>query len=323
MAERVTEAWTNLAAVSQRTAESLTLWAALELGLFTAIGDESVSLAEAGMLLEIEPRPARVLLTACTALGWLFKENDSYWVSPTYDEYLIADKPNYRGPILTFGSHLESASLRQVMDALVSNQPQTWEGYPSLYYYLDAHPQQQQEFFAGLQQRSLAAAAYASEVFDFGQFQRMLDVGGGWGGYTISLTGIFPELRATVFDRPSTVTVARQKIEEAGVADRVSVSAGDFFEDDLPKGFDGVLLSRILCDRPLNENLPLLRKVFEGLPIDGRVVTSDLMLHNDLTGPLPVALNSLTLLRDTEGQNYTWAEYNNLLTEVGFRNIQF
>jgi 3-hydroxy-5-methyl-1-naphthoate 3-O-methyltransferase len=49
------------------------------------------------------------------------------------------------------------------------------------------------------------------------------------------------------------------------------------------------------------------------------VVISELLVNDEKTGPPPAALMSLTMLIEDEGRNYTAAEYEQWLTETGFR----
>ncbi|MGW4527487.1 methyltransferase [Amycolatopsis sp. NPDC004378] len=60
---------------------------------------------------------------------------------------------------------------------------------------------------------------------------RLLDLGGGSGTYGIELCRIYPDLSVTSYDLPHVSTMAAGNIEEAGMSDRVSVLAGDFFAD--------------------------------------------------------------------------------------------
>jgi hypothetical protein len=51
-------------------------------------------------------------------------------------------------------------------------------------------------------------------------------------------------------------------------------------------------------------------------------VISELLVSDDKTGPAPAALMSLNMLIETEGRNYTAAEYAAWLTQAGFRDIE-
>lgn len=66
----------------------------------------------------------------------------------------------------------------------------------------------------------------------------------------------------------------------------------------------------------------LLRRSFEALPSGGAVVISELLVNDEKPGPVPAALMSLNMLIETEGRNYTPAEYSAWLKEAGFRHIE-
>ena len=82
------------------------------------------------------------------------------------------------------------------------------------------------------------------------------------------------------------------------------------------------LLSMILHDWDEAKNRALLRRSFEALPSGGAVVISELLVNDEKTGPAPAALMSLNMLIETEGRNYTPAEYSAWLEEAGFRHIE-
>jgi 3-hydroxy-5-methyl-1-naphthoate 3-O-methyltransferase len=98
---------------------------------------------------------------------------------------------------------------------------------------------------------------------------------------------------------------------------------GDFFADaHLPPAHDVILLSKVLHDWNEAKNREILRKCFQALPSGGAVIIDELLVNDEKTGPVPAALMSLNMLIETEGRNYTAAEYAAWLTELGFREIQ-
>lgn len=65
----------------------------------------------------------------------------------------------------------------------------------------------------------------------------LLDVGGGRGLYAIELCRAHPDLTATVFDNPDSLEAAGREIRTAGLAGRVTTSAGNHWADDLGGGY--------------------------------------------------------------------------------------
>jgi predicted O-methyltransferase YrrM len=176
-------------------------------------------------------------------------------------------------------------------------------------------------FWEAMHSLSTMTARKLGEAVDLGHFRRLLDIGGGSGAYDIELCKQYEALRGTVFDLPHVAAIAAGKIAEAGLTDRIETVGGNFFEQ-LPGDHDAHLLSMILHDWDEAKNRALLRRSFEALPSGGAVVISELLVNDEKTGPAPAALMSLNMLIETEGRNYTPAEYSAWLEEAGFRHIE-
>ena|SRR5690242_9332066 len=170
---------------------------------------------------------------------------------------------------------------------------------------------------------SVFRAKAVFETFDLSHFNHLLDAGGASGAYCIEACRKYPRLRATIFDRPSALGTAREKIAGADLSDRIETIAGDFFKEELPHGADVVLLSQVLHDWSPERNRVILDKCFDALSPMGLVLVCELMMHDEKTGPELAALVSLNMLIATEGGcNYTWSEYTAWLEAAGFSEVQ-
>ena len=130
-------------------------------------------------------------------------------------------------------------------------------------------------------------------------------------------------LTATVFDLPHVTEFAAGKIAAAGLSGQISTAAGDLFAPGpYPAGHDVALLSLILHSFTPDQDQQILAKTFACLPSGGLILISELLVNDDKTGPPPAALMSLTMLVEDEGRNYTAAEYEQWLTQAGFRHTR-
>ena len=68
------------------------------------------------------------------------------------------------------------------------------------------------------------------------QFRHLLDVGGASGTWTVALLRACPGAQATLFDLAPVLPLARKRLREAGLGERVRLVAGDFMKDLLPAG---------------------------------------------------------------------------------------
>ncbi len=99
-----------------------------------------------------------------------------------------------------------------------------------------------------------------SELPEFKRAKRLLDLGGGHGLYAIAFTKLNPNLEAIVFDLPEVVEKTKEYIRKFG-ASRVKVMAGNFFKDDIGRGYDIVFSSY----NPGGKKAELIPKIYSSL----------------------------------------------------------
>ena len=301
---------------------SKTLAGAVELDLFTKLPKSGATFEEVAEMLVLELRPAEMLVSGCAALGLLERRGERWFNSPLSEQFLVAGKPEYFGPMIRMADRRAYGPWLRITEALKTNCALTWGDQPGLFESLSSAPEEQRKFTAAMHALSLRSGTALAKAVDLSKYRRMMDVGGGSGAYCIEAVRQFPHLRAVVFDLPIALEVATQNIAEAGFSDRIETIPGDFFREELPKGSDLILLSVILHDWPPEKNIPVLRKCFDALEPGGAIIVSELMMDDEKTGPLPAAMMSLCMLIDTEGRNYTWSEYTEWLKEVGFTEVK-
>ncbi len=301
-----------------------TLAAAHELELFARLsggpGFTVESLAEA---LDIHQRPAEMLLTGCAALGLLDKRDGRYHNTPLAEEFLVPGKPHYFGGWVRMLDKRLYLGWHKLPEALKTNRPTTWDPDKQASVFDGEDPETLAGFWEAMHSLSSFTARTLGGAVDFGGFSRLLDVGGGSGAYDIELCRLYADLRSTVYDLPFVAEIAAENVAKAGLSDRIDTVGGNFFDDTaFPHGHDAILLSMVLHDWNEEKNRAILGKCHRALPSGGAVIINELLVNDDKTGPLPAALMSLNMLIETEGRNYTPAEYTSWLEELGFRGIE-
>ncbi|MBJ8154341.1 methyltransferase [Bacillus cereus] len=303
---------------------SKTLATAVELEIFNQIPQEGIGLDELSKKLKIKSRPAEMLLTGCTSLGLLQKKNTLYYNSPLSEEFLVKGKPYYFGGVVTMLDKREYIPWSRLTDAVKNNERQTGKGASAgLFDDVTADSQEQRIFTEAMHSWSIQSGKELVNAIDFSKYKKLLDVGGGSGAYCIEIAKKFPNIQAVVFDLPSALKITAKKIIDANLSTRIQTYTGNFFTDELPKSSDVILLSMILHDWSTDENLTILQNCYNALPSGGEIIISELMVDDDKTGPVFAALMSLNMLIETTGgQNYTWSEYTDWLTNIGFVDIR-
>ena len=131
-----------------------------------------------------------------------------------------------------------------------------------------------------------------------------------------------PEIEATVFDLPNVVPITKEFLKKEGFSDRIKLYAGDYTTDDLPKGFDLIFLSAIIHSNSLEVNQELVKKCFNSLNLNGRIIIQDWIMNNDRTLPLAGAVFAINMLAGTEsGDCFTENEVTEMMKIAGFSKI--
>jgi predicted O-methyltransferase YrrM len=301
-----------------------TLAAAHDLDLFTRLsGTTGATAAELAHMLAIQARPAEMLLTGCAALGLLDKHDERYVNSPLAEEFLVHGKPSYFGGWVQMLDQRLYPGWGRLTEAIRTNRPTTWDPDRQSSLFDGEDPQLLAVFWEAMQALSTLTAGVLGPAIDLSGVRRLLDVGGGSAAFDIELCRQYPDLTATVYDLPTVADIAAAKVKEAGLQERITTVAGDFFADpSLPSGHDTILLSMIMHDWAEDRSRTILQKCWSALPSGGQVIIAELLVNDTRTGPPPAALMSLNMLVETEGRNYTAAEYTTWLKDLDFHNVR-
>ena len=191
---------------------SKTLGAAVELDLFTKIADSGVTFEEVAGMLDLELRPAEMLVSGCAALGLLEQRDGHFYNSVLSEKYLIAGKPEYFGPMVLMANRRVYEPWLRLTEALKTNHALTWADQPGLFQTLASNSDEQRMFIQGMHAISLQSGTSMAQALDLSNYRLLMDVGGGSGAYCIEAIRHCPTLRAIVFDLPSALEVAHQNI---------------------------------------------------------------------------------------------------------------
>lgn len=162
-----------------------------------------------------------------------------------------------------------------------------------------------------------------ADSYDLTPYRCLLDVGGATGTYSIAFVRKNPLLRATIFDLNAVIAMAQTKIAAEGLSERVECVAGDFYKDDLPGNHDLVLLSAIIHQNDLRQNVDLYRRAFNALLPGGSILIRDHIMDAARTTPAAGTLFAINMLVNTPGgSTYTFEEVSKGLAEAGFRDIK-
>jgi demethylspheroidene O-methyltransferase len=163
----------------------------------------------------------------------------------------------------------------------------------------------------------------ADEVLHSGALKgcrRVLDVGGGEGGFARLLARHDPAVQVTVMDLPAVATQAWRRFCTEGLQDRCNAVGGDFLRDALPSGVDAVTVLRVLHDHDDEAVKKLLRSARAALREGGRLVVAEPLAPEQGTKGVACYF-TVYLAAMGQGRPRTAAELTRLLQDAGFRRV--
>lgn len=310
--------WTGLELmeISRAFQATCVVTAATDLDVFTALGDGRASAGALAERLGADLRGLTILLDALAALGLLDKEGDLYRAAPGIVELLSAESPQN---ILPGVLHQSNCLRRWAQLAQVVRSGGPAERTASI----RGAEADCEAFIGAMNTFSEAVAPEIVGKVDPLRFQRLLDIGGASGTWTIAFLRAVPEATAVLFDLPEVIPMARERLTAAGLIDRVTLVPGDYNVDPLPAGADLAWLSAIVHQNSPAQNQTLYAKIHAALAPGGTLVIRDIVMDTSRTAPPSGALFAVNMLVATEGGNsYTLDEFRDHLTGAGFDRVE-
>ncbi len=297
------------------------LKAAIDLGLFTAIGKTPSTAAEIATRCQCPERGIRILSDNLAILGFLTKEASRYALTPSSAVFLDKSSPAYFGDAVKF---LLAPGLTEAYSDLAatirSGRIHTSEHGTTA----PDHPAWV-EFARAMGPMMTPAANGAAELVPLDQTRatRVLDISASHGTYGIAFAKRNPRAHLVALDWEAVLAIAEENAVAAGIANRFSKIVGDAFTVDLSRDYDVVLVPNFLHHFSLAECTRFLRRLHAALRPGGRVVIVEFVPNEDRISPPAAASFSLVMLGTTpHGDAYTFAEYQRMLTDAGFRDAQ-
>jgi ubiquinone/menaquinone biosynthesis C-methylase UbiE len=308
--------------------QSKTLLSAVELDLFTELGEGSLAAAEIAQRLKLAAQVVPDFLDALVALGLLSRDGNGldarYRNTGVTRVFLDRRSPQYLGAALELANARLYRYWGGLTDALRTGRPQSEARDPqaSLFDPLYSDPADMESFGQAMAVLSAGHFAALAESFDFGCHQSVCDVGGATGQLAIALATRHPHLRCTTLDLPAIESLARHNVERSGVGDRVKVVSADFFAGPLPAA-DVITMSSVLHNWHLPRKLQLIGAAHAALPPGGAFIVIENMIDDERRVNASALLSSLNMLIETgEGFEFTGTEFRRWCAEAGFSRVE-
>jgi hypothetical protein len=183
--------------------------------------------------------------------------------------------------------------------------------------YRAAHAEEAAIFDRAMVSLTRQFTAAITTAYDFGRFAKIIDVGGGHGGFLTEVLCVHPAVRGVVFDLPHVVAGAPATLDAAGVADRCEIVGGSFFED-VPAGGDAYVLKSVLHDWEDEQAVEILATCRRAVSAPATLLVLERVLAPPNLGA-DGKFSDLNMLVGPGGKERTAEEFGDLLRRGGFR----
>ena len=292
-----------------------TLHASVKLEIYSCIGDTEKTASQISIELNSDLDATTRLLNALVAMGLLIRKNDRYANSIESSIYLQKSSPKYIGYMIMHHHHLVTG-WNKLDQAVTTGKPVRKSA---------SHADDlviRESFLMGMFNNAMHIAPIIVNHVDLSNKTHLLDLGGGPGTYGIHFCMKYPDLKASIFDLPTTKPFAEKIIHRFNMNNRMDFIEGNYIENDIPGSYDVIWLSHILHGEGPEACEHIIAKAVSALTPGGSILIHDFILNDSMDGPVFPALFSLNMLIGTEkGRSYSKQEIGDMLAKSGVIDI--
>lgn len=307
---------------------SKVLLTAVELEVFTTLGDRSMTGEELGRQLQLHPRGIWDFFDTLVALRFLQRDGNGpdahYRNTESSAQFLDKNQPGYIGGILEMCNSRLFRFWNDLGPALKTGKPQNEAKHSEkpMFELLYSDPARLEQFMNAMRGISAGNFQALADKFDFSRYHALCDVGGATGLLASLVAKRHPQLQCISFDLPQVEPIAKRWIAKDGLSDRVKVVSGDFLRDALPQA-DVITMGLILHDWNLEKKKHLIRLAYEALPPGGAFIAVENLIDDarrENAFGLMMSLNMLIEFGDAF--DFTGQDFWGWCREAGFSRYE-
>jgi len=270
-------------------------------------------------------------LDALVSLGFLQREGllerARYSNARDTDLFLDRNKKSYMGGILEMVNNRIYKFWDNLEDGLrtgkIQNEGKGKEaGNMEFFTELYADQAKLREFveaMTGIQTGNFIALA---KKFDFSKYATVLDVGGADGWLSINLCLHHKDIQCITFDLPALEPIAKQRIAQFHLSDRIQAFGGDLLKDAFPAA-KLITMGNVLHGFNEVTKQIVVQKAYDSLPPGGAFMAIENIIDNERrqnTFGLLMSLNML--IENGDAFDYTSDDFERWTKAAGFKRIE-
>jgi hypothetical protein len=299
------------------TSQAITV--AAQLGVADALAGGPLPIDELAVRVEADADALRRLLRALISRGIFRLRRDGRYELNSLADTLRSDAAvSMKSAARFYGSQEQRERWTLLVDSIRTGNAvvESLRGKESFDYFAE-NPELAELFNQTMTSVSEMTDATVVAGYDFSAYPTIVDVGGGHGPLLAAVLAAAPASRGVLYDLPAVVANAPSLLREQGVAERVAIAEGSFF-DSVPGDGDAYVLKNIIHDWNDEKAGQILRNVRAAAGPQATVLLIEFVIpeHNR---DFPGKWVDLEMMLNLGARERTAAEYRNLLSQAGFR----
>jgi C-methyltransferase len=302
------------------TSQAITV--AAQLGVADALANGPLPIEELAAQVGADADALRRLLRALISKGIFRHRRDGRYELNSLAGTLRSDAPvSMTWAAQFYGSREQRERWTLMVDSIRTGNAvvRALRGKESFDYFAD-QPELAELFNQTMTSVSAMTDATVVAGYEFSAYPTIVDVGGGHGPLLAAILAAAPGSRGVLYDLPRVVVDAPNLLRERGVADRVVIAEGSFF-DSVPGDGDAYVLKNIIHDWPDEKAVEILRNVRRAAGPRATVLLVEFVIP-DHNREFPGKLVDLEMMLNLGARERTAAEYRDLLSKAGFRTTR-
>ena len=297
--------------------QTAALKGAIELDLFTAIGEGNDNPETIAKRCQASVRGVRILCDFLVVHGLLEKQDGRYRLTRDTAVFLDRRSPAYIGSAVRFINAPEHIDSFRDVAALVRKGGTLREDSA-----VEPEHPMWVEFARSMAPLTGRSAESIADLIDAKSAPawKVLDIASSHGLYGISIAKRNPKAQIVAVDWANVLAFGKENARQAGVDDRYRMLPGSAFDVEFGSDYDVVLITNFLHHFDAATCRQFLGKVHRALKTGGRAVTVEFVPNEDRVSPPAAAAFSMMMLGVTPaGDAYTFSELEQMFQAAGFK----
>ncbi len=292
--------------------------AAIKLNVFETLKNGGMNLEDLAAGINADPRGLFILLECLDSLGYVKKKRGCYHITGMTRKWALdSSEANFKLP---FEYYLPT--MIELWPYL-GDSIKAGKEHINFYQWLGDKPavaETYQRFMMSLAVLNIPELLKNIPL----KKEKVLDIGGSHGLYSISLCRKYSGIDVTIIDSDYSMPLLQKNIAEAELTERIHTITADFTTHTLTEKYDVILFFNVLHEHKPEDNLPIIEKIYSCLNPGGRVIILESLREKKM---LPAATYGLRIydmifFHFLGGQNYTYDNIKSWLNGTGFKKIK-